>query len=143
MEDHFHKLRNMYLAAPLHKSYTGIEIEIKEEQSTITLDVTENFHHAGGSMHGSVYFKLLDDAAYFSVQSILTDFFIVTTQFNIQMFRPVVQGQLRAVGHVDQISRQLYVAGSVIYDEKNRKIGMGQGQFMKSNVKLEDVKSYC
>lgn len=133
----------MYRSAPLHKSYEGIDILVEKEKATVLLEVNENHHHAGGSMHGSVYFKILDDAAYFSLQSIIQDYFIVTTQFNIQLFRPVISGQLKAIGKIDMMTKDLYSASSVLFDAKGRKLGQGNGQFMKSKVKLEEVDSYC
>ena len=37
-------------------------------------------------MHGSVYFKALDDAAYFAVSSLVTDYLLVTVSFNLHLY---------------------------------------------------------
>jgi uncharacterized protein (TIGR00369 family) len=94
------------------------------------------------SAHGSVYFKLLDDAAYFACQSIIHDNFIVTTAFNTQLLRPITKGKLYAEGVVEFESNQMYTASSKLFDEKGRLCGTGNGQFLKSRVALNDVKGY-
>ena len=48
----------------------------------------------------SPYFKLLDDAAFFAVHSIVTDVFVLTTSFNINLIRPVSSGVITAKGKV-------------------------------------------
>lgn len=138
MNEHYQFLQKMYYAAPLHQSYPGIKISVSDQKTIIELDVDEKFHHAGGSAHGSVIFKLLDDAAYFAIQSAIQDYFIVTSQFNIQLFRPVVSGKIFAEGEVEMMTRNLFSGKSIIKDEKGRKVAVGQGQFVKSNIPLNE-----
>lgn len=138
MTEHYEFLQKMYYAAPLHQSYPGIDISISDAKAVISLDIDEKFHHAGGSAHGSVIFKLLDDAAYFAVQSNIKDYFIVTSQFNIQLFRPVITGKIIATGEIEMMTRNLFSGKSVITDEKGRKVAVGQGQFVKSSIALSE-----
>ncbi|CAA6828501.1 MAG: Phenylacetic acid degradation protein paaI, partial [uncultured Aureispira sp.] len=100
------------------------------------LEVSPKYFHALGAMHGSVYFKLLDDAAFFSVNSIVPDVFVLTTNYNINIVRPVSQGVIRAVGTVKFISKNLWIAESTLYDEKGRTIAFGTGHFARSKVAL-------
>ena len=65
-EEHYRKLENMYLRARSQNSYYhDISIDIKDNETTITLPVVDKYFHALNAMHGSVYFKLLDDASFF------------------------------------------------------------------------------
>src|SRR5205085_7842937 len=53
---------DLYLSAPVNNQlYNGITIAISEEKAELTLKVEEKFFHAANAIHGSVYFKMLDD----------------------------------------------------------------------------------
>lgn len=67
LEEHYRRLEKMYLAAPVNEFYHPV-IQIEQGKSTIEIQVSEKFHHAAGAVHGSVYFKMLDDAAFFCSQ---------------------------------------------------------------------------
>jgi uncharacterized protein (TIGR00369 family) len=140
--EHFKRLIGMYKAAPIHNFYEGIEMKLEKQRAEITLPIDERYFHAAMSAHGSVYFKLMDDAAYFACQTEIEDFFIVTTSFNIQLIRPIKKGVITAVGTSQFISRQLISGSSKLYDEKGRLCGTGQGQFLKSKLALDDVVDY-
>lgn len=133
----------MYSSAPIHNFYEGISLEIDGGKAVVQISIQDKrFFHAGMSAHGSVYFKLLDDAAYFACQSVIHDFFIVTTNFNTQLLRPITGGKIYAEGVIEFQSKQLFSASSKLYDEKGRLCGTGNGQFLKSRVRLEDVIGY-
>ena len=59
---HCRALEAMYLSAPINQFYRP-RIVISKEQVEIKIDIDQRFFHAAGAVHGSVYFKLLDDAA--------------------------------------------------------------------------------
>ena len=142
-ETHFTKLENMYLSGKINKElYDSVTIAVSDKSATITMDVHENYFHAGNSLHGSVYFKMLDDAAYFAVNSVVTDSFVYTTSFNIQILRPVKVGKIKAVGELKFASKNLFIADAVLYDEKNREVARGSGNFMKSGIALSEEIGY-
>ena len=63
---HFIRLINMYHSAQINeKLFTGSHMEIEKGSCRITLPLQESYYHAMQAVHGSVYFKLLDDAAFF------------------------------------------------------------------------------
>ena len=93
-------------------------------------------------MHGSVYFRMLDDAAFFAVQSIVEDVFVLTATFNIHLFRPVRSGIIRSIGNVQFKSQGLFVAGSRLYDEHEKLLASGSGQFVKSKTLLNKQIGY-
>jgi uncharacterized protein (TIGR00369 family) len=139
--DHFRKLERMYLAAPLNKAlYEGITISISNEKAEITLNAAPKFFHAANAIHGSVYFKMLDDAAFFAVNSIIPDVFVYTVSMNIQLLRPVSKGIIRSVGELKFKSTNLFIADSMLFDENNKLAGRASGNFMKSKIELsEDI----
>jgi acyl-coenzyme A thioesterase PaaI-like protein len=46
----------------------------------------------GGAAHGTIYFKMLDDAAFYAANTLVTDRFLLTTSFNLLFSRPVRGG---------------------------------------------------
>lgn len=136
-EDHYRKLERMYLGAKLNQQYyDNTTVTIGHETAEIGLTISEKFFHALGAIHGSVYFKLLDDAAFFAVNSIVEDAFVLTTNFNIQLVRPANQGVVKAIGKVRFKSRNLWVAESTLFNEQGKEIAFGTGNFAKSKVAL-------
>jgi len=143
MESHYKKLEKMYLEANIQaKLYPSSTIEIGEKTATITIQIEDAYHHALNAVHGSVYFKLLDDACFFAVNSVVTDVFVLTTSFNLNLIRPVQSGLLKAVGKVRFISKNLFAADGVLYNEQGKEIGFGTGNFAKSKVKLSETIGY-
>ncbi|OIQ33868.1 MAG: hypothetical protein BM555_04560 [Crocinitomix sp. MedPE-SWsnd] len=141
--EHFERLIRMYDAAPIHNFYEGIKLSVEKNKARIDLEMKDDrYFHAGMSTHGSVYFKLLDDAAYFACQSMILDNFIVTTAFNTQLLRPILGGKIYAEGVMEFESAQMFSATSKLFDEKGRLCGTGHGQFLKSKVPLDAVKGY-
>jgi len=142
-ENHFRKLERMYLSAPVNNTlYNGITILISHEKAELTLKIEPKFFHAANAIHGSVYFKLLDDAAFFAVNSIVDDVFVYTVSFNTQLLRPASSGIIRSVGELKFKSTNLFIADSSLYDENNKLIGRGSGNFMKSKIELTEKIGY-
>ena len=133
----------MYLTAPVNiQLYNGITIIISDQKAEITLKIEEKFFHAANAIHGSVYFKMLDDAAFFAVNSIVKDVFVYTVSFNIQMLRPVSSGIIKSVGELKFKSSNLFIADSTLLDENNKLVGRGSGNFMKSKIELTQEIGY-
>ena len=140
---HYRKLERMYLNANVNKQYYDTtKVEIKQEEATISLEIHEKYFHALGAIHGSVYFKLLDDAAFFAVNSVVEDVFVLTTNFNIQLIRPANKGTIVATGRVKFASQNLWVAESSLVDARGKEIGFGAGNFMRSKVALSEEIGY-
>lgn len=133
----------MYLAANVNKEiYESTACSIEQEKATISLTVSEKYFHALGAMHGSVYFKLLDDAAFFAVSSIVQDVFVLTTAFNTNIIRPVSAGKVTAVGELKFKSKDMFVAASTLYNEAGKEIAFGTGNFAKSRIALSEEIGY-
>lgn len=135
--DHYQKLERMYLGANMNLHiYDTTTIRIEESKAEIGLAIDPKYFHALGAIHGSVYFKLLDDAAFFAVNSIVEDVFVLTTSFNIHIVRPATEGKITSRGEVVFRSKNLYVAESKLYNEAGKEIAFGTGNFARSKVAL-------
>ena len=133
----------MYLSARVNNHlYNGITITISEQKAELTLKIDEKFFHAAKAIHGSVYFKMLDDAAFFAVNSIVKDFFVYTVSFNVQLLRPVSSGIIKSIGELKFKSSNLFIADSTLLDENNKLVGRGSGNFMKSKIELTQEIGY-
>jgi len=142
-ENHFRKLERMYLSSPVNNQmYKGVSISISNEKAELKLEVEKKFFHAANAIHGSVYFKLLDDAAFFAVNSIVYDVFVYTVSINVQLLRPVTKGIIRSIGELKFKSKNLFIADSTLFDEDNRVVGRASGNFMKSKIELTEAIGY-
>ena len=141
MNDHHRKLESMYSGAPIQQFFKST-IYIEEAAATISLHIKPDYHHAFASVHGSVYFKMLDDAAYSAANSVVEDWCIVTVSFSIQMLRPASSGALKAEGQLVNNAGRILVAESQITDDNGHLIAIGHGTFARSGVRLSDVPAY-
>lgn len=143
IETHFRKLERMYLSAPINTTiYKGITIDISIEKAELSLKISQTFFHAANAIHGSIYFKMLDDAAFFAVNSVVEDVFVYTVSFNTQLLRPASNGIIKSVGELKFKSTNLFIADSTLFDENNKVIGRGSGSFMKSKIRLTEEIGY-
>lgn len=133
--EHYLKLQRMYAKAPINVFYQPKMI-VKEGQAVINMTITDQMHHSARGVHGSVYFKLLDDAAFFAANSIEFDVFVLTSDFHIRLLRPVSKGILTATGQVKHSGRRNILAYSELHDENGMLIGCGQGSFSRSKILL-------
>lgn len=133
---HFETLVAMYDRAPINKWFQPRLRIPAEGRAEIELPVREDFYHAAHAIHGAIYFKALDDATFFAVQSLVTDSFVVTSSFQLYFLRPVSDGQLLARGQVVSRSKRLYIAEGVLLDSRGKEAARGSGTFMPSSVRL-------
>ncbi len=139
--DHYQSLENMYLSAPVNQIYLP-KITVTEAESVIEIEVDPKLFHSAGAVHGSVYFKMLDDAAFFAANSLEPDLFVLTTSFTTYITRPVSSGKMRSVGKVVNMNRSQWIVEAVVYDDRDREIGRGNGLFVRSKQLLNQVPGY-
>ena len=141
IENHYRNLESMYAAAPINEYFLP-KLNVSEGESVIEIELAEKFHHAAGGVHGSVYFKMLDDAAFFAANSLETEVFVLTTSFTTYITRPVSEGRMRAVGKVVNKNKTQFIAEAIVYDSNNKEIGRGNGVFVRSKLLLSETKGY-
>lgn len=131
----YKELEKFYLEAPINKEfYPSKTALIDSDYCEISLKLKESYFHRFGALHGSVYFNLLDDSAFFAVNSNSDGPIWVTTNLNVTLTRPVNQGKILAKGKVRSKSSNLIVAESTLYNELGKEIGFATGNFMKSKA---------
>ena len=141
-DPHFTALQNMYLAAPINAFFRPT-IDVAEAMATIEIEVSDKLFHAARAVHGSVYFKMLDDAAFFAANSLEREVFVLTTSFTTYLTRPVSSGRLRSVGKVVNHNKSQLIAEAIVYDSAGNDIGRGSGVFMRSKILLRETPGYA
>ncbi len=140
-QTHFTKLENMYLAAPINKFYNPT-IKVEECKADISITVKEDFYHAANAVHGSIYFKMLDDAAFFAVNSIVEDVFVLTGTFETKLLRPIIDGEITAKGIITSNWGNKFEASAELFNDKGKLVARGKGTFVKSKMLLSSIDSF-
>lgn len=138
---HFKKLENMMHEAPFIQ-LTGARATIKQGEAEIILPVRQELFHSAGAMHGALYFLALDNAAFFAVNSLVEDVFVLTTSFTIYLTRPVSDGTVKSVGRVVNQTRTQFIAEAVLYNSNEKEIARSNGLFVRSNIPLSKEIGY-
>lgn len=139
---HFRALEAMYQAAPINEFYKPT-MRVEEGEATIEIDVKREFFHAAHAVHGSSYFKMLDDAAFFAANSLEPEVFVLTTSFTTYITRPISEGKMIAKGKVVNRNKSQFIAEAVVYDQEGNEIGRGNGIFVRSKMRLIDAMGYA
>lgn len=134
-ESHYRKLENMYHGSNVSSTFDA-ELSVREGEATVEIPVEDEHFHALGAVHGSVYFKALDDAAFFAANSAVEDVFVLTTDFNLYLERPVSSGTIRAEGELVNDNPDQLIAEAVARDDEGNELARGSGTFRKSDREL-------
>ena len=135
--NHWAKLKEMYLGCPINRSmYPSTQASFDDAEALISLKVDPTQFHAMGAAHGSVYFKLIDDASYFAAQAHVKDGYLLTVSMNLTFTRPVTGGRIVCQGKLVHKGRRLLVAEAEIKDSEGNLLAAGRGTFMSSGKPL-------
>ena len=130
--EHYLKLQRMYAKAPV------LSLSTENDCRGSTCCHRDDNHRSDVSFssrfHGSVYFKLLDDAAFFAANSIEFDVFVLTSDFHIRLLRPVSEGVLTATGKVIHSGRRNILAHSELHSEDGNLIAVDKVVFSFKNT---------
>ena len=138
----FRALESLYASAPINRLFES-RLEIVEEGfARIRFDIDEAVFHAAGAAHGTVYFKMLDDAAFYACNSLITDRFLLTTAFNLLFTRPLKAGPVIAEGRWASGRRRVLVADARLIDPSGEEAARGTGTFMRSHIPLAGLPGY-
>lgn len=141
-DQHYRALERLYVSAPVNAQFHS-QLEITGKgTSRLTFEVDETSYHAAGAAHGTIYFKMLDDAAFYAANTLATDKFLLTTSFNLHFTKPVRSGKVVAEGKWISGRRRVLVAESRLVDEEGDEIGRGTGTFMRSRIALSSLPGY-
>ena len=140
---HYHALERLYASAPVNRLFASRLTIEGEGRSRIAFEVTPETHHAAGAAHGTIYFKMLDDAAFYAANTLVTDRFLLTTSFNLNFTRPIREGPVIAEGRWLSGRRRVLVAEAWLTDAEGEMIGRGTGTFMRSHIALSSLAGYA
>jgi len=139
---HFRALETLYRQAPINRLFHS-KIEIVEEGfARIRFDIDEAVFHAAAAAHGTIYFKMMDDAAFYACNSLVTDRFLLTTAFNLLFTRPIKSGPVVAEGRWASGRRRVYVADARLIGPDGEEAARGTGTFMRSHIPLSTLPGY-
>jgi uncharacterized protein (TIGR00369 family) len=139
---HYCALEALYDSAPINRLFDSRLEILGEGHARIHFTVDEAVHHAAGAAHGTIYFKMLDDAAFYAANAMVTDRFLLTTAFNLHFTKPVRAGQVVAEGRWISGRRRVFIAESHLVDAEGEEIGRGTGTFMRSHIALSGLAGY-
>ena len=140
---HFRALEQLYAAAPINRFFPSTLAISGPGTSRIDCVIEPSVFHAGGAAHGTSYFKMLDDAAFYAANSLVSDRFLLTTAFNLFLTRPLRSGPVVAEGRWVSGRRRVLVAEARLIDAAGEEAARGTGTFMRSQIALAGLPGYA
>ncbi|HEV2815742.1 MAG TPA: PaaI family thioesterase [Allosphingosinicella sp.] len=139
---HFRALEALYRHAAINRLFDS-EIEIGEAGvCRIRFEVGPETDHAAGAAHGTLYFKMMDDAAFYACNSMVSDRFLLTTAFNLVFTRPLKAGPVVAEGRWVSGKRRVFVGEARLVLPDGEEAARGTGTFMRSHIPLSSLAGY-
>jgi uncharacterized protein (TIGR00369 family) len=139
---HYRALESLYASAPVNAQFDSRLEIVGEGRAQIRFAVDERLHHAAGAAHGALYFKMLDDAAFYAANSMVSDRFLLTTGFTVNFTKPIRAGDVVAEGRWVSGRRRVFIAEAQLIDADGDEIGRGTGTFMRSHIALAGLPGY-
>ena len=141
-EAHLRALESLYNSAPINTLFQSQIVLAEAGRSEIRFTVERDSFHAAGAAHGTLYFKMLDDAAFYAANGLVSDRFLLTTAFNLHFTKPMRSGEARAEGRWISGKRRVFVAEARIVDSEGEECARGTGTFMRSHIPLSGLDGY-
>jgi len=139
---HHRALESLYDSAPINRLFDSRLEIVGPGEARIRFELGERYYHAAGAVHGTAYFKMLDDAAFYAANSLVTDRFLLTTAFNLLFTRPLRDGPVIAEGRWVSGQRRVFVAEARLIDSSGEEAARGTGTFMRSQIPLAGLPGY-
>ena len=141
-EAHLRALEALYDSAPINRLFESRLFLPEAGRSEIDFTVSDDAFHAAGAAHGTLYFKMLDDAAFYAANGLVSDRFLLTTAFNLHFTRPMRTGPAKAEGRWISGKRRVFVAEARIVDRSGEECARGTGTFLRSHIALSGLDGY-
>lgn len=139
---HFRALEALYARAPINGLFESRLEVVEAGFARIRFEVEEAQFHAAGAAHGTLYFKMMDDAAFYACNSMVSDRFLLTTAFNLNFTRPLKSGPVIAEGRWASGRRRVLVGDARLIDARGEEAARGTGTFMRSHIPLSSLPGY-
>jgi uncharacterized protein (TIGR00369 family) len=139
---HYRRLEALYRSAPINGLFESDLRIVAPGQSELRFTVDETSFHAAAAAHGTLYFKMMDDAAFYAANSLISDRFLLTTAFNLHFTKPMRSGEAIAEGRWISGKRRVFVAEARIVDSEGEECARGTGTFLRSHIALSSLPGY-
>ncbi len=139
---HLKALEALYHSAPVNRLFASRLALPEAGRSEISFEVAPESFHAAGAAHGTLYFKMLDDAAFYAANGLVSDRFLLTTAFNLHFTKPMRGGPARAEGRWISGKRRVFIAEARIVDAEGEECARGTGTFLRSHISLSGLDGY-
>jgi uncharacterized protein (TIGR00369 family) len=139
---HLRALEALYASAPINALFESRIALAEGGRSRIDFTVDAGSFHAAGAAHGTLYFKMLDDAAFYAANGLVSDRFLLTTAFNLHFTKPMKSGEAFAEGRWISGKRRVFVADARIVDSTGEECARGTGTFLRSHIALSSLPGY-
>jgi uncharacterized protein (TIGR00369 family) len=140
---HFQALESLYRHAPINRLFESTLEIVEPGFARIRFAVDPATFHAAGAAHGTLYFKMLDDAAFYACNSLVTDRFLLTTAFNLLFTKPMKEGPVIAEGRWASGRRRVLVGEARLLLPSGEEAARGTGTFMRSHIPLSSLPGYA
>ena len=139
---HLRALESLYNSAPINTLFESRIALAEAGRSEIRFMVERDSFHAAGAAHGTLYFKMLDDAAFYAANGLVSDRFLLTTAFNLHFTRPMRSGEAIAEGRWISGKRRVLIADAHIVGPDGEEAARGTGTFLRSHIALSSLPGY-
>src|SRR5215204_3259028 len=141
-EAHYRRLEALYRSAPINRLFESALTIVAPGRAELSFTVAEPSFHAAAAAHGTLYFKMMDDVAFYAANSLISDRFLLTTAFNLHFTKPLKAGEAIAEGRWISGKRRVFVAEARIVDSDGEECARGTGTFLRSHIALSGLKGY-
>jgi uncharacterized protein (TIGR00369 family) len=140
---HWRALEGLYASAPVNELFRSTLKVVGQGRARIEFDVDGSVFHAAGAAHGTIFFKMLDDAAFYAANTMITDRFLLTSAFNLHLTKPIRGGRVVAEGQWVSGRRRVLVAEARLVDDEGNEVARGTGTFVRSRIALSSLPGYA
>ena len=111
-------------------------------KAEIVVPIQDTFLDVTGTVHESICFGAMVDAARFAAGSLAGAVALTAVGFNVQLVNPVSEGELLARARMMGTSEGHYLVEAALTDAKGEEVGRANGAFLKTGTELTDEMGY-
>jgi uncharacterized protein (TIGR00369 family) len=127
--EYFELLKTLFHSAPITQLIRQT-MEVPERGSVrITLHADARHHHGAGRIHGGILGLVLDNAGFFACATESEGFWVVTTEFKVNLLESVPLEDVVATGRVLRRGRHLLHAQMEARDSRGGLAAIGLGSY--------------
>lgn len=138
---HYRGLKHLYANAPISR-WSGSTVAIEKGHAEIRIPIRPEFLQAPHAVHPSVYFRALNDAALFAVNSLVDDVQVLPVSFSMNIVHLRCDGEMRAHGWLRHEQGALFIAESELRDASGALLATGNGISCRSSIPLDNDHGY-